>query len=212
MVTINNQKYLEFTTTHFSLYAIIGAISNADPSDPSGPSGPTGYFGTFFSKRTLVDPKTGITITGLMLPETTLQVSMLDPDASGTFGDTVRQYSKNQSDTVYLAANAKASLSTDFGAPLSLSIPVGKAHNGQTVTLLQVVNGKAETLTAVVKDGSASFKVTSLGSFALFVPTKMGDDVEIPQTGDQDTPYGIFYLIGAAVLAGAIAFRRRSRT
>ena len=203
VVTVGGQKYLEFTTTHFSLYAIIGSTT------ATGPSGPTGYFGSLFSEQTLIDPRTGIAVSGPMIPETTLQVSLLDADAAGVLGDAVRQHQKDPSYTLYLLA--KASLSPDYGAPLSLSIPVGAAYDGQTVTLLQVVNGMAGTLTAVVKNGNASFQIASLESFALFVPSDISGDADIPQTGDNVTAYGNPLLIGMAALAGALVFYRRKR-
>ena len=79
---------------------------------------------------------------------------------------------------------ADITVSGSYRGPLTLSFEVGEQYNGQTVTLLHAKNGKLTTYTTVVKNGIATFTVTSLSPFALFAPVTAIDAIGIPKTGD----------------------------
>ena len=92
------------------------------------------------------------------------------------------------------------SLTQDFIAPLTISIPVGDAYNGRTVTILHCAGGKLETHAVTVANGKAIFTVTSLSPFAV-VHGLWGSEVpDPPRTGDAATPWG-FAMIGLFAVA-----------
>ncbi len=196
-VTVNGVQYLEFTTRHFSVYAIVGPVS----STSSGPD---------YDRRKLHDDDTGITVTGYLSPSAKLDVTPIPKDATGTLGDAIREHERNLADTLYLAA--KPTLTGSHSGTLLLTIPVGAQYNGQTVKLLHEVNGKVEILYAVVADGNAVFRVAKLGAFALFVPVQAIDTVGIPKTGNTASIYPAGGLVVMAVLAGSVLSIRRRQT
>ncbi len=192
-VTIDGVQYLEFTTRHFSVYAIVSAVNTS-----SGPD---------YARRKLTDDGTGVTVEGYISPNAELDVNTIPKDATGALGEAMREHEKKLEDTLYLAA--KLSLTRGYSGILTVTIPVGAQYNGQTITLLHEVNGKVETLYAVVADGNAVFRVTKLGAFALFTPVMPINSVGIPKTGSTSAIYPVGGLLGIAVLAGTAYYVRR---
>ncbi len=197
VVTINGVQYLEFTTNHFSVYAIVEAVSNATTS--SGPD---------YNYRELTDEGTGLTVSGYISPSAKLDVNAIPKDVTGALGEAMREHEQNLSDTLYLAA--KLNLTRNYSGKLTVTIPVGAQYNGQTVTLLHEVSGRVETLYAVVANGNAEFRVNKLGAFALFTPVQPINSIGIPKTGNTNVIYPVWSLIGIAALAGtAFCIRRK---
>ncbi len=191
-VMVNGVAYLQFTTTHFSLYGIVANIpKHSGLSD--------GY-----PQRTLTDEDSGLTVSGAISADASLRVKTLSGDAGGAFGDAVRQRTQAMADTLYLAA--EVSLTHDYSGGFTLAFPVGGQYEGQNVTLLQYVGGKLKTFSATVQNGTASFRVTGLGSIALFVPVQAIDPMTIPKTGGAPQPLALFPILLA--FAGMVWIRR----
>ncbi len=192
-VMVGGAAYLQFTTTHFSLYGIVANITK-NTSLSSG-----------YPMRTLTDQKSGFSVTGIISAEASLRVNALSAESGGIIGDAIRQHAQSMTDTLFMAGNV--SLTHDSSGGFSLALPVGSQYDGQRVTLLQYVGGKLKTMTAVVQNGTGSFHVSGLGSIALFVPVQAIDPMTIPKTGSAPQPFAMI-LIGLA-LAGAAWMRRK---
>ena len=76
-------------------------------------------------------------------------------------------------DAFTLILDKDISLSQGFTGMLTITISVGAAYNGQTVTILHCADGTLQTLTATVTDGKAVFSVTSLSPVAIFARTEL---------------------------------------
>jgi hypothetical protein len=155
------------------------------------------------ASRTLIDNATGITVSGNIGSDATLTVSdiLLHAEGTCTACDAIRKAQKNGQ--LLLCYNI--SLSPAATGLLAISIPVGSQYNGQNVTILHCVNGKLETITVTVTNGSATFTATALSPFA--VTTNM---ISPPNTGDAATPWG-FIILGLAVLCACYKGMKRSK-
>ncbi len=103
------------------------------------------------------------------------------------------------------------SLSGSFTGTLTLSLPVGAQYNGKTVTILHAKqDGTLETYTVVVRDGKATFDVTSLSPFAVFTDAK--DALGIPKTGDGSAVWAEWMLmaLSGAGISAVVWTRKRS--
>jgi hypothetical protein len=133
--------------------------------------------------RTLTDPATGITVSGSLIHKSAaLAIGSMALHAERTCAacDAIRQ--RMADDDFLLLIGKDISLSYGFQGSLTITFPVGSAYNGDTVTILHCANGTLQTYTATVKDGKATFTVTSLSPFAVFAATDVLDN--IPKTGD----------------------------
>ncbi len=161
-----------------------------------------------FPSRTLTDSATGITVSGDIYrnSELTVQNIQLHPQHTCPACDAIR---KAQAEgRCILGFNI--GLSQGFLNDITVSIPVGTSYDGQTVELMHCVNGRLEVLSAVVKNGSASFTVSSLSPFAvttgLLVPSSSVTDP--PKTGGPALLIG-FLMVGiAAICMGFLTIKR----
>ena len=158
-----------------------------------------------FSTRTLTDTPTGLAVSGALSRGATLRVNSFTParDTTDPALAAIRSRLDSLEDTLVFCADI--TVSGNYSGPLTLSFEVGEQYNGQTVTLLHAKNGKLMTYTAVVKNGTATFTVTSLSPFALFAPVNVIDAVGIPKTGDEGARYvAIAVLVMAALAVGTV--------
>ena len=139
--------------------------------------------------RTLTDVPTGLTVSGALSGSATLRVNSFTPAHNSTDPALAAMRKRMDSLTDTLIFCADITVSGNYSGPLTLSFTVGDQYNGQTVTLLHAKNGKLITYTAIVKNGIATFIVTSLSPFALFAPVTALDAVDIPKTGDGGMRY-----------------------
>ncbi len=158
--------------------------------------------------RKLTDSTTGVMVSGTINENARLIVKSLalhhDPAC-----DTIREAQKNRQ----LILGYDISLNGSFISPLTVSIPVGSPHNGETVTILHCINGRLETIIATVVNGMVTFTVTELSPFAVTTGLLLPDTEVInpPKTGDAATPWS-FAMIGlAAVCAGFLMIITCSR-
>jgi hypothetical protein len=194
-----------------------------------------------YTRRTLTDSATGVTVSGNMSEGTVLMVGdmTLGTDAAS---NTIHQ---RMSDRDYMfLLGVDISLSDSFTGPLTISLPVGAQYNGQTVTILHAKrDGTLETYTAIVRDGKATFTVISLSPFAVFAqapatptptptptptimptatPTAMpaatptppsdGDELDdIPRTGDSSSPWVWWLLCGVSAMGIAALVKLSKR-
>ena len=151
------------------------------------------------SSRTLTDDETGITVSGYISEGAVLTIGdMTLGDGDGD--DTIRLWMED--DDYVLLLGVDISLSGSFTGTLTISLPVGSQYNGQTVTILHAKNdGTLETITATIMDGKATFTVTSLSPFAVFVADGLDD---IPKTGDSGSHW-VWWLLCGASAAGITA-------
>ena len=160
--------------------------------------------------RTLTDNITGITVFGALSGSATLHVNSFTPPRNTTDPALAAIRARMDGTTDKLIFCADITVSGNYSGPLTLSFEVGEQYNGQTVTLLHVKNGKLMTYTAVVKNGTATFTVTSLSPFALFAPVNVIDAVGIPKTGDDGVRYVEIAVLGMlALIAGMTVVHTR---
>ncbi len=139
--------------------------------------------------RTLTDTPTGLAVSGALSKGATLRVNSFTPARDTTDPALAAMSARMDSLTDTLLFCADITVSGSYSGPLTLSFEVGEQYNGQTVTLLHAKNGKLTTYTTVVKNGIATFTVTSLSPFALFAPVTAIDAIGIPKTGDGGMRY-----------------------
>ncbi len=160
--------------------------------------------------RTLTDSATGITVSGVIHRDAALTVKNTVLHAAGTCAacDAIRQRMTN-SDFITLI-DKDISLSLGFTGSLTVTIPVGSAYNGETVTILHCASGTLKTYTATVKDGKATFTVTSLSPFAVFADADELDN--IPKTGDGGGfPLWLGLMASGVLLGSVLVLRRRPK-
>lgn len=170
-------------------------------------SGSGGGPGIGYTYQTVTDSSTGITVSGAIPAGAVLTITDLELGSSAAC-DAMRQRMNDDAYAFLLGKNI--SLSQGFTGSLTVSLPVGAQYNGQTVTILHCKDGKLETYTATVQDGKATFTVTGLSPFAVFLS---GGQVGIPQTGSSGFPVWLG-LLAAGALIGALflSLRRRSKS
>jgi LPXTG-motif cell wall-anchored protein len=187
--TANVSGLTASTTYHVRAYATnsegtsYGADVSFTTSAATTPTTPPDDNDPDYISRTLTDNATGITVSGSLIHRNAaLTVNALALHAEGTCAacDEIRQ--RMADDDFLLLVGKDISLSYGFQGSLTITIPVGSAYNGDTVTILHCANGTLQTFTATVKDGKATFTVTSLSPFAVFTATDVLDN--IPKTGD----------------------------
>jgi len=151
--------------------------------------------------ETLRDSATGIEVTGDISEGAVLTVGemKLGTDAASR---TILQWMNDENHVFLLGVDI--SLSGSFTGQLTIAIPVGAQHDGEAVTILHARHdGTLETLSATVKDGKATFKVTSLSPFAVFA--KAGSELDdIPRAGDDSAPWVWWLLLGASAAGVAV--------
>jgi LPXTG-motif cell wall-anchored protein len=160
--------------------------------------------------RTLTDSATGITVSGVIHRDAALTVKNTVLHAAGTCAacDAIRAR-MTDSDFITLI-DRDISLSLGFSGSLTITIPVGSAYNGETVTVLHCANGTLKTYTATVQDGKATFTVTSLSPFAVFADARELDNV--PKTGDGGGfPLWLGLMASGVLLGSVLVLRRRPK-
>ncbi len=160
--------------------------------------------------RTLTDSATGITVSGVIHRDAALTVKNTVLHAAGTCAacDAIRAR-MTDSDFITLI-DKDISLSLGFTGSLTVTIPVGSAYNGETVTILHCASGTLKTYTATVKDGKATFTVTSLSPFAVFADADELDN--IPKTGDGGGfPLWLGLMASGVLLGSVLVLRRRPK-
>ena len=159
--------------------------------------------------RTLTDAPTGLSVTGSLPSGATLRINSFTP-AKNTTDPALASIRKRMDSTKdRLIFCADITVSGNYSGPLTLAFEVGSQYNGQTVTLLHAKNGTLTTYTAVVKNGIATFTVTSLSPFALFAPAL--NALGVPNTGDGDTSYGTMAAFGILTLVAGISVVHNQR-
>lgn len=155
-----------------------------------------------YSFRTLTDSATGITVSGTIHRDAALTVKNTVLHDAGTCAacDAIRL--RMADDDFITLVDKDISLSLGFRDSLTVTIPVGAPYNGETVTILHCANGTLETFTALVKDGKATFTVTSLSPFAVFAANRL--DI-IPKTGGNGGGFPLWLgLTASGVLLGSL--------
>ena len=123
-----------------------------------------------YTLRTLTDPATGVTVTGLMTIDTALTVETRHQHTAGTCEACDEIYARAAADELILYGDI--ALNGDYKGDLTVSIPVDAKYNGQTVTILHCNNGKLEGIDVVVSNGYATGTFPSLSPFAVVTARK----------------------------------------
>ena len=159
-----------YTNDTVEVTADSGGAADLIASASSGSSSSDSY-----NSRTLTDANTGLTVSGALSRSATLRVNSFTPARDTTDPAHAAIIARMDSLQDMLIFCADIMVSGNCSGPLTLSFEVGDQYNGQTVTLMHAKNGKLMTYTAVVKNGTATFTVTSLSPFALFAPVNVID-------------------------------------
>ena len=227
-ITLNNPQKEGYTFIGWSGTGISGVVMTV--TIPVGSWGSRKYVAHWeqdpvYIARTLADQSSGITVSGSGIREdAVLTVMELDLDSE----DCAQIRQRMDDDDHIFLLGKDISLSGGFEGMLSISLPVGAQYDGKTVTVLHCSNGKLETYTVIVKDGMATFQVSSLSPFAVFAPAADTDtqpdttETVVPSpspsaapaktaapTNTDDVSRGggigfIWWLLGGLVLVGGV--------
>ena len=155
--------------------------------------------GPTYTQRTLTDPATGVTASGLFTADAALKVVQngLHPQGTCTACDEIRTTAGARGGFVSLHDIGLASGS--YNGDLTISIPVNAVYNGKALDILHCKLNHVETLTATAQNGAATFTVSSLSPFAVVAQAagKHNPDtggIGVPQTGD-DSNIGLWVAI-----------------
>ena len=135
----------------------IGTFSTE--SQPNYGSDPTYY------ERTLMDPPTGVAVSGQMTGSATLTVRNQGLHAAGTCAACDEIRARQAAGELIILYDI--SVNGDYTGSLEVSIPVDAKYNGQTVTILHCRNGVLESINVTVANGMAKGMFTSLSPFAV---------------------------------------------
>ena len=231
-ITLNNPEKEGYTFVGWSGTGVSGRMMRV--TIPTGSWGNRTYTAHWeqnpvYIAKTLVDDSSGISVSGNNIREdavlTVTELNLGDSEAC----DMIRQRI-DDSDYVFLLGK-NISLSGGFTGMISISLPVGTHYDGKTVTVLHCKNGKLENYTVIVKDGMATFQVTSLSPFAVFakatdtqtdstetvppspspspIPNPTSADTAMSANADDNVDHGsgigfIWWLLGGLVLVGVV--------
>lgn len=169
-ITLNNPTKPYYTFVGWSGTGITGTSASVTiPTGSTGHRAYTAHWKEAFVPRTLTDPATGVSVSGLIREDASLIVGnmALGNDAA------CRAIRQRMNDAQYVfLLGWDISLTQHFTGTLTIAIPVGSRYNGMTVTLLHCANGALESFSCVVRNGVASVSVASLSPFAAFALTE----------------------------------------
>lgn len=158
-----------------AVFKRVNSRRNNDNGDDNG-----GGTGDDPTPRTLVDNSTGATVSGSISEGAVFTIEELTLGSSDA-DNIIRAWIQDDEHVMIWSGNI--SITGSFTGTLTISLPVGEQYNGQTVLILHAKqDGTLETYTVEVKDGKATFEVTSLSPFAVFIVNGADD---IPKTGDE---------------------------
>ena len=231
-ITLNNPEKEGYTFVGWAGTGVSGRMKRV--TIPAGSWGNRTYTAHWeqnpvYIAKTLIDDSSGISVSGNNIREdavlTVTELNLGDSEAC----DMIRQRI-DDSDYVFLLGK-NISLTGGFTGMISISLPVGTQYDGKTVTVLHCKNGKLENYTVIVKDGMATFQVTSLSPFAVFakatdtqtdstetvppspspspIPNPTAADTAVSANADDNVDHGsgigfIWWLLGGLVLVGVV--------
>lgn len=165
--------------------------------------------------RTLTDPATGVSVSGLLTDDAELKVTKggLHPVETCTACDEMREREALGTPL----AEFDVSLSKGFGkGDMEVSIPVGSAYDGRTVSLLHCAGSSLESVEAKVSGGTATGTFASLSPFAVVapkdaVPLPSSDPRALAKTGDgaDAVSWTVLAAVSLLAVAGSLGGRRR---
>jgi len=160
-----------------------------------------------YVSRTLTDSVTGITVSGVIHRDAVLTVANTVLHDMGTCAacDAIRACMMDSG--LITLIDKDISLSLSFIGTITVTIPVGSAYNGETITILHCADGTPKTYSGIVRDGKVTFNVTSLSPFSVFVDAGELDDV--PKTGDDGFPLWLGLLASGMLLSSLLLLVRR---
>ncbi len=162
--------------------------------------------GPSYTRRTLTDVPTGLKVSGNDISASAkLVVSPLDLNTTGS--DAVSARIREAIEKGQLITGYDIRLVGGFHGKITVSFPVGAEYNGRTVTILHFINGRMETYTAVVENGVASIRVSSLSPFVVLntgVTVPAYEVTDPPKTGDASVQIGFAMLGMAAACMGVL--------
>lgn len=175
--------------------------------------GGTGSPEPTYISRALTDNSTGIKVSGNGIHKNavlTVRDMALHP-AGDAACDAIRAAQANGQ----LTLGFDIGLTRGFTGEVTVTIPVGNQYNGQTVDLLHCVNGRLETLTAMVVNEKAAFTVTELSPFAVVRGLLIPDSVvtDPPKTGDGGSAWTWWLLcsVSAMSIVALVVLGKRRR-
>lgn len=172
--------------------------------------------GATYSYRTLMDPDTGVKVSGSFTDDAVLAVkkNSLHEKGSCKVCDDIRaRQDKGELIVLYDIGLSSGSYTGD----LDVEIPVEDKYNGQTVFLIHCKEKVQENRTIKVENGMAKGTFSSLSPFAVAAQssgTIAINDSTIPQTGDaaNQLPRLLIMLAALAGCASLLLWRNRRCT
>lgn len=183
------------------------AVSDTTPGGNTDPD-PDKY-----TRYTLADPDSGVSVTGNFTAGSTLTVTekALHPAGTCAACDEIRS-------TGGWVALYDVSITGQHSGNIELRLPVDSKYNGQSMSVWHCKRGHVEKLSGTAKDGIVAITVSSLSPFAVFATNTTVDtpdeDVDVPQTGDNSNPWlWLSLMILALALMGFAGWQyiKRSR-
>lgn len=158
-------------------------------------------------RRTLTDPVTGISVSGIIHRDARLVVEDLSLDDDPACR-TIRDYMEDYAWLLLLGKNIQ--VTEGYSGSLAVTIPLDPAYNGQTVTILHCAEGLLESFTATAVDGKVEIDVTDLSPLAVFA--KAGTH-SLPTTGENhiNRLAWFFFTMAALTLTAGLALERKKK-
>lgn len=190
----------KLTATSNPSFKYVGEGNAPDPGPVTNP--PSRSSGTGSGVSVLNDGTFGVRLSGAGIPQNTvLTVNRTDFNSLPA----MLQVFVSSKEVI---ASFDISLSQDFNGSITVELPVGKAYEGKTVTILHYNNGEVDTYQAVVTNGVAKVTVTSLSPFVIATGNST---IGPPKTGDVPDMFGlgILLLCGIALILYRITAQGR---
>ena len=183
-----------------------GVVASYTFDDVRGPHTIHADFEINHVPQTLTDGGSGISVSGNISEGAVLTIKNMILGSSAA-DNAIREHMTDKD--YVLIWSGDISLTGSFTGALTISLPMSAQYNGQTVIVMHAKkDGSLETYNVVVQDGCATFEVTSLSPFAVFLKDERDD---IPRTGDSSTPW-VWWLLGgiSAACMGLLPRRKKA--
>lgn len=196
---------------------------------------------TDYSWRTLTDELSGVSVSGMFLPDAVLKVTTgadsLHPVGTCPVCDEIRRRPGRVAlyDITVSLRDQPLPVSSDSAEPyqgkLNVTLPIGQRYNGLNMTVLHCADGTAESQQILAENGAVTGTFSGLSPFAVFVPATSGnggaDDIsklpgtastasagKLPATGSFDNSLwqAAGVLLLAAIGVGVVWYRRKHRS
>ncbi|HQE23959.1 MAG TPA: S-layer homology domain-containing protein, partial [Syntrophomonadaceae bacterium] len=139
--------------------------------------------------NTITDPKTGVTVSGQGIDDTTKLVVTLNT-SQGHDPDQIHKFINELAKKGKVLLNYSISVNKSLQGTITVNIPVGTEYEGKTLTVISYQDDEMYVFDVTVKQGMVSFETRTLASYAVLDDqyTIISYDGEYTLSGGQTCP------------------------